>query len=167
MRHLLATRPGEPATPLVALDSMAHWWANERVALQELLANVHLLFVDAEELSLTTDGRGTIDTLHALGPEAVVVKHGARGATLHRCGAAPVTVAAYPVVQVADTTGAGDAFAGALVAVLAAGTAPHDHAALCMALRMAAAVAACAVEGIGVEGLRGLTRDEVETRARP
>ena len=151
-----------PGTPLVALDSMAHWWANEPVALRALLPHVHLLFVDDEELALATDGRGTVDMLHDLGPAMVVVKHGARGATLYRRGARAVAVAACPVAQVADTTGAGDAFAGALVAVLASGAAPHDH----TALRMAAAVAACAVEGVGVDRLRSLTSGEVAERAR-
>jgi ribokinase len=143
---------------------MLHWWANDGVALQELVANMHLLFVDAEELSLATDGRGTMDTLHVLGPEAVVVKYGARGATLHHRGAPPVTFAAYPVAQVGDTTSAGDAFAGALVGLLASGAAPDDHASLRVALRMAAVVAAGAVQGVGIDGLRGLTRGEVEAQ---
>ena len=159
-----------PATPLVALDSMAHWWANESATLRELLPNVHLLFVDDEELALATGGHGSVETLHALGPAMVVVKHGPRGATLHRRGTAPISIAACPVAQVADTTGAGDAFAGALVALLGALLAPgavtRDDEALRTALRTAAAVAACAVEGVGVEGLRGLARAEVEARAR-
>lgn len=151
-----------PGTPLMALDSMSHWWVNEGVALREVLSRVHLLFVDDEELSLATGGRGTVEMLHALGPATVVVKHGPRGATLHRRGAAPVTTAACPVLQVADTTGAGDAFAGALVALLASRVAPDDR----TALQLAAAVAASAVEGIGVEGLWRLTSAEVEARAR-
>lgn len=155
-----------PATPLVALDSMAHWWTNERAALRELLPHVHLLFVDDEELNVATDGSGAVDALHTLGPAMVVVKHGARGATLHRRGVPPVTVAACPVARVVDTTGAGDAFAGALVALLAAGGAPLDDAALHRALRMAAAVAAFAVEAVGVDRLRGLTSGEVEMRAQ-
>jgi len=161
-RHVLHhVRQHWPATTLVALDSMAHWWESEGTTLRALLPHVHLLFVDDEELSLATGGRDTVDTLHTLGPGMVVVKHGARGATLHHRGAAPVTIAACQVAQVADTTGAGDAFAGALVALLASGAAPDVQA----ALRMAAAVAACAVEGVGMEGLRGLTLAQVEARS--
>jgi sugar/nucleoside kinase (ribokinase family) len=145
---------------------MSHWWANEGVSLRELLPHVHLLFVDDEELNVATDGSGAVDALHALGPAMVVVKHGARGATLHRRGATPITIAACPVARVADTTGAGDAFAGALVALIASGAAPHDDAALRTALRMAAAVAAFVVEGYGIEGLRRLTSAEVEARAQ-
>lgn len=162
-RHVLDhVRRQWPATPLVALDSMAHWWESEGATLRALLPAVHLLFVDDEELSIATDGRDTVETLHALGPATVVVKHGARGATLHHRDAAPITITACPVAQVVDTTGAGDAFAGALVALLASGIARDDHTALRMALRMAAA---CAVEGVGTDGVRGLTRGEVEARA--
>ena len=162
-RHVLLHWPD---VSVVALDSMSHWWTNERAALRALLPHVHLLFVDDEELNIATDGSGAVDTLHALGPAMVVVKHGARGATLHRRGAAPITIAACPVARVADTTGAGDAFAGALVALLAASAAPHDDAALRTALRMAAAVAAFVVEAVGVDRLSGLTNVEVEPRAR-
>ncbi len=166
-RHVLHhVRQQWPATPLVALDSMAHWWENEGTTLRTLLPHVHLLFVDDDELLLATDGRGSVDTLHALGPAMVVVKHGARGATLHRRGASPVAIAAYPVAQVADSTGAGDAFAGALVGLLASGAAPDDHVSLRLALRRAAVVAACTVEAVGVEGVRGLTRTQVDVRAR-
>ena len=88
----------------------------------------------------------------------------------HRRGAAPITIAACPVARVADTTGAGDAFAGALVALIASGAAPHDdaalHTALHTALRLAAAVAAFVVEAVGVDRLSGLTNVEVEPRAR-
>ena len=158
-----------PTTPLVALDSMSHWWANERAALRALLPHVHLLFVDDEELNIATDGRGAVDALQALGPAMVVVKHGARGATLFRRGAPAIAVAACPA-RVTDTTGAGDAFAGALVALIASGAAPHDdaalHTALHTALRLAAAVAAFVVEAVGVDRLSGLTNVEVEPRAR-
>ncbi len=161
-RHVLHhVRQHWPATTLVALDSMAHWWESEGTTLRALLPHVHLLFVDDEELALATGGHDTVDTLHALGPAMVMVKHGARGATLHHRGAAPVTIAACPVAQVADTTGAGDAFAGALVALLASGAPPDVQA----ALRMAAAVAACAVEGVGMEGLGGLTLAQGEARS--
>lgn len=164
-RHVLnRVRQQWPTTPLVALDSMAHWWESEGETLRTLLPHVHLLFVDDEELWLATAGRSTVDTLHELGPTMVVVQHGARGATLHRRGAAPITIAASSVAQVVDTTGAGDAFAGALVGFLASGAAPDDHASLRVALRMAAVVAACAVQGVGIDGLRGLTRGEMEAQ---
>jgi ribokinase len=50
----------------------------------------------------------------------VIVTLGGRGSILRRADGRLSTVAAYPV-DVVDTVGAGDAFAGALAAVLAGG----------------------------------------------
>ena len=57
----------------------------------------------------------------AHGPRAVVLTHGAQGATLYRAGKPPIAVVPPPVT-VADTIGAGDTFAAGLsVALLEAG----------------------------------------------
>ncbi|RMI12706.1 ribokinase [Cellulomonas triticagri] len=58
--------------------------------------------------------------LLAHGVPSVVLTLGARGALVARAGHAPVRITA-PRVRVVDTTGAGDAFVGALAAGLAAG----------------------------------------------
>ncbi|WP_416519077.1 carbohydrate kinase family protein [Streptomyces achromogenes] len=58
----------------------------------------------------------------------VVVKAGADGAWVARRGAVPVRVPALPVAP-RDTTGAGDAFTGAFLAALLAGTDPDEAAA--------------------------------------
>ncbi|MFG3201692.1 carbohydrate kinase family protein [Streptomyces sp. NPDC048192] len=58
----------------------------------------------------------------------VVVKAGADGALVVRSGGTPTRVPAVPVSP-RDTTGAGDAFTGAFLAALLAGTAPEEAAA--------------------------------------
>lgn len=143
-------RIGHPEAALVGLDSMAHWWSSQTAALRALLPRVDVLFVDPEELRLAT---GTLEEtlgvarLQAAGPEIVVLKRGAAGATLYRRGGAPQSVAAVSPQAVVDTTGAGDAFAGALLASL-----------LCresdgVALLKAAARASQAIAGVGIAGL--------------
>lgn len=62
--------------------------------------------------------------LGALGPRVVVVTLGADGAVVAQDG--QVTALAAPVVEVVDTTGAGDALCGALAAWLAAGASPVE-----------------------------------------
>lgn len=81
--------------------------------------------------------------LAALGVPSVVVTLGAAGVTGHEHGA-PWSVPARPVEAV-DTTGAGDAFVGALAAALAAGR-PTPQAA-----RTATRVAAAAVLRLGAQ----------------
>ncbi len=148
---------------LVGLDSMAHWWTDQPQAMRELLARVDVLFVDEGELQLATgcaEATSAVEHLLARGPSLVVVKRGARGAWMTRRGEAPIDTAAVALAQVADTTGAGDAFAGACMAAL--GTAPERGDAY--ALRFATAVASFAVEGVGTSGLLRATIGEVERR---
>lgn len=148
---------------MVALDSMAHWWTDQPQAMRDLLARVDVLFVDEGELQLATglvDATRAVEQLLARGPSLVVVKRGARGAWMTRRGETPIETAAVALAHVPDTTGAGDAFAGACMAAL--GSAPERGDAY--ALRFATAVASFAVETVGTGGLLQATHDEVERR---
>lgn len=98
----------------------------------DLLAECDVVVPNEHEVEML----GGADRLLALGVGAVVVTLGARGAALHtRDG--DTAIAPFAVTPV-DTTGAGDAFCGALAARLAAGEALPD------ALRFAAAAGALA-----------------------
>lgn len=97
------------------------------------------------EHELAELGRPGVDDLLAAGVGAVVVTLGARGADLHRAGQETVHVPAFDVDAV-DTTGAGDAFCGALAVALAAG---ED---LGSAVTAAAAVGALATRARGARG---------------
>ena len=84
---------------------------------------------------------GGVDRLLTVAP-AVVVTRGAAGAALYRSGHAPVEQPAFPVAPV-DTTGAGDAYNGALAWSLAEGEP------LVNALRLACAAGALATRAVG------------------
>jgi len=79
----------------------------------------------------------TIARYRALGAANVVVKDGARGATI-ATPAGQVHVAAFAAAEIVDTTSAGDSFNGAYLARLAAGDAPAGAATF--AARVASAV---------------------------
>lgn len=86
-----------------------------------LLDDVDVLVVNETEcLEL-----GGVERLLAAGAAAVVRTLGAEGVTLHRSGRDDLHVAAFRIDPV-DTTGAGDAFCGALAAALAAGESLED-----------------------------------------
>jgi ribokinase len=84
---------------------------------------------------------GGVERLVAIAP-AVVVTRGGSGAVLHRAGLAPLEQRAFPVHAV-DTTGAGDAFNGALAWAIARGQPIED------ALRSACAAGALATRAVG------------------
>ncbi|MBK7405185.1 MAG: ribokinase [Phycisphaerales bacterium] len=98
----------------------------------ELLALVHVLIVNASEAATLTGlpaGRDPGELAGALqrsGPRAVVVTLGRIGALL--CDASGCRPVSSVEVEAVDTVGAGDAFCGALAAMLASGV-PLDEAA--------------------------------------
>lgn len=152
-----------PDARLVGLDSMAHWWRERPDALRALLGKVDVVFTDEAELALAADRTDPVEgarRLMALGPDVVVVKRGSRGAWMRRRDRDPIQATAVALTNVPDPTGAGDAFAGALIAAL--GTSPRlgDE----YALRFATAVASFAVEGVGTSAL--VRADTQAVRAR-
>ncbi len=104
-----------------------------------LLADVDVMIPNEHEVELI----GGVDHLLAAGVGAVVVTRGASGIDIAVAATAQrTTQAAFPVDPI-DTTGAGDACCGALVAALAAGR-PLD-----VAVRRAAAAGALATTVAG------------------
>ncbi|MFN3953886.1 MAG: ribokinase [Pararhodobacter sp.] len=108
--------------------------------LLEVLGHATHLLLNALEAEALMRETGT--ALRDLPVEAVVVTRGAAGAEWIGDGAAPLFVPAFKV-QPVDTTGAGDCFAGSLVAGLDRGLPPAE------ALRYAAAAAALQVTRLG------------------
>jgi ribokinase len=133
---------------------------------EELLALVDVLVPNEHELVQLTGaepGERTPTELVALakrvfGP-VLVVTLGARGALLVPRNGSPALLQAPPVVDVVDTTGAGDCFTGALAQALAGGQE------LPAAVRYAVAAAALSTTGPGARG--GLPGDDEVQAALP
>lgn len=86
---------------------------------EQTLAALDPLVVNEHEAQWLLDGGTDLEKLLDLGPRSAVVTLGSRGAlVIDRTGRTEV---ASPKVTAVDTTGAGDAFVGALVTQLAAG----------------------------------------------
>lgn len=148
----------------VGLDTMEHWIQERRAELRLLMRRVHVLFVTEEEACRLAGERAptaAADRLLAMGPVLVVVKQGDRGSWVKFPNGNPVRVPAAVVADAIETTGAGDALAGAFMASLLDAAVLSESVAL-RALRYGSALAACAVGDVGIEGLRTVDAARIE-----
>lgn len=152
---------------LCACDTMNYWIQSRREPLLQLLQRVDMLMVnDAEARELSGDwnihraGRWIL----AHGPRRVVIKQGEYGALLVEAGRT-FHIPAYPLEEVFDPTGAGDAFAGGFMGYLAR-SGSVDTANLRRAMVYGAAMGSYAVAGFGVRGFDGVTGNDVEQRVK-
>jgi len=154
----------EPGSFTVA-DTMNLWIEIARDALMDLLPRIDLFILNDEEAEQLTGESNVFNAgpkLLEAGPEIVLIKKGAHGAVLfHPEGLFALPV--YPVREIADPTGAGDSFAGALVGYLAA-AGRHDFATLRKACAYATVTASLTVEALGVDGLEKAGRAEIDRR---
>ncbi len=152
---------------LVACDTMNYWIHSKRDVLLELLRHTDILMVndsEARELSGDWNIYRAARWILGHGPRMTVLKQGEHGALLVSSDAT-FKVPAYPLQEVFDPTGAGDAFAGGFMAYLAA-TDDLSPGNLRRAMVYGAAMGSFAVEKFGIQGLAGVTLADVRARVR-
>ena len=148
--------------PLIVTDTMNLWIETTKNKLLKVLKKSDILLINESEAELIS-GTNNIDRsavqLQGLGPSTVVIKKGSSGAVLFH-GEEKVSIGAYPVKDVIDTTGAGDTFGGGFVSALASGGTFRD------ALIKGSALASICVEGFGVESLLEVNLEEIKKREK-
>lgn len=161
----------------VVADTMDLWIsiANER--LHDVLKRIDLFVInegEAREFAGTSNLVAAGRILLAKGPRFVVIKLGEFGAMLFAAGAdSPEHLsadnffrsAAYPLHEVADPTGAGDTFLGALAGSLAAtGKAEFNFADIRAAIIRGTVLASFTCEAFSTRRLQELTTADIEER---
>jgi len=151
----------------VVCDTMNYWIQSKKDALLALLERVDLLMVnDSEARELSGDwnihraGRWIL----AHGPKRLVVKQGEFGALLIEPGRT-FYAPAFPLEEVFDPTGAGDAFAGGFMGYLARTRELTDDG-LRSAMIYGAAMGSYAVSHFRIRGFEGVTLIDVQRRVR-
>jgi sugar/nucleoside kinase (ribokinase family) len=155
------------APVLVGLDTMNHWIAEARPALEAILPRIDLLVIndqEAAQLSGESNVSRAARRILALGARAVLVKRGEYGAILFSPDSV-FAVPAFPLEQVFDPTGAGDTFAGGLLGYLAA-SGERSGATLRRAIVYGSVLASFVVEDFGGRRMRTLGREDIERRYR-
>jgi sugar/nucleoside kinase (ribokinase family) len=150
---------------LVILDTMNHWIANQRSALESVIPKCNIFIVNDEEAKELT---GDLNVLSAgrkilkMGPQYIVIKKGEHGAILLSNGSR-FTIPAFPLEKAVDPTGAGDSFAGGFIGYLAS-CKDHSFRSIKKALIYGNIIASFTVEDFSFKRLINLTLEEVNQR---
>jgi sugar/nucleoside kinase (ribokinase family) len=153
-------------------DTMNFWIQGANEELRETLRLVNILLINdgeakmlAKEPSLPRAARKVL----AMGPKALVIKHGEYGATIFfregafGVGTHPFRAPALPIEEVKDPTGAGDSFAGGFMGYIASQE-EINREVIKRALFYGGVMGSFAVERFGTERLQSLTRNEIDAR---
>lgn len=163
-----------PRVKLVCGDTMNYWISAHRENLGKVLPELDVLLINDGEvrmLSGATNAVKAANAVLALGPKALVVKHGEYGATAYFGGRSfaempalrPFRAPALPLEEVVDPTGAGDSFAGGFYGYVASQP-KLTPAVFRKAMFYGGVMGSFAVERFGTERLQNLTREEIDGR---
>ncbi len=156
---------------LTVLDSMNFWITSTREELDDVIGMVDVLLMSEEEARQYAEVPGLVTAAHqilALGPKMLVIKQGSYGALLFSKDGGFFAAPAYPLEDVRDPTGAGDAFAGGFIGYLAQAeqrgelTSAHFKRALVHGNIMGS----FHCEDYGLNRLKTLTQDDITRRYR-
>jgi len=172
-------RDAMPKVKLVGGDTMNYWINDHRANLLETLKGVDLLLINDTETKLLAGTRNPVQAARdvlAMGPKALVVKHGEYGSTaffgkqIFAPGSLkggqphhPFRAPALPLDEVVDPTGAGDSFAGGFFGYIASET-ELTPAVFKRAMFYGGVMGSFTVERFGTERLQKLTREEIDAR---
>ncbi len=110
-----------PSPRLTVLDTMELWIMTEREKLTEVISRVDILLMSEEEVRQYTNQASLVRGVRQLlemGLRYVIVKQGSYGALLFGADGSYFSAPSYPLEEVIDPTGAGDAFAGGFLGYL-------------------------------------------------
>jgi sugar/nucleoside kinase (ribokinase family) len=153
-------------------DTMNYWINHTPKELLETLKLVNILLINDTETKMIANDRSlprAARKVLALGPQALVVKHGEYGATIFfregafGIGTHPFRAPALPIEEVKDPTGAGDSFAGGFMGYLAS-QGEVNREVLKRALFYGGVMGSFAVECFGTERLQNLSREDIDAR---
>ena len=153
-------------------DTMNYWIKGTPKELAETLRLVNVLLINDTEVRMLAGDKNlprAAKKVLAMGPNALVVKHGEYGATIFfregafGIGTHPFRAPALPIEEVKDPTGAGDSFAGGFMGYIAS-QGEINREVLKRALFYGGVMGSFAVEEFGTERLQNLDRRQIDAR---
>jgi sugar/nucleoside kinase (ribokinase family) len=170
-----SVRAQMPNVRMVAGDTMNYWITGHRDNLVTVLTQLDALLINDGEAKLLAGDSNLVVAARkilAMGPKALIVKHGEYGATAffgdqafagQKTLSVPFRAPALPLEQVVDPTGAGDSFAGGFFGYLASqGEITLEN--FKRAMFYGGVMGSFAVQRFGTEQMQSLTREEIDQR---
>jgi cytidine kinase len=154
-----------PNPKLTVCDTIEYWILNKRDEVIKMMSKVNGVVINDEEARLlckTTNLIKCAKMIMSWGPHFTVIKKGEHGSLLFMDDYI-FPAAAYPMEEIVDPTGAGDAFAGGFIGYLA----QQDNLRVSTfkeAVVHGNVMGAFAVEDFGVKRLLSITKDDIQKR---
>ena len=148
--------------PFILLDTFKLYIDIANKELKHLIKRVDLFCINFNEaIALSGQSGSDINEMSKaildLGPKSLIIKDGEKGSYFFDSNN-QFSIKAYPVKEVIDTTGAGDAYIGGILMGKMNGMSILDS------MKIGAVTASFCIEGIGANGLLKITPDEFDKR---
>ena len=148
--------------PFILLDTFKLYIDIANKELKHLIKRVDLFCINFNEaIALSGQSGSDINEMSKaildLGPKSLIIKDGEKGSYFFDSNN-QFSIKAYPVKEVIDTTGAGDAYIGGLL------MGKMNSMSILDSMKIGAVTASFCIEGIGVDGLLKITSDEFDKR---
>jgi len=150
----------------VAADTMDCWIDSRLDDLKTLLKKIDCLIINADEARMLAAKSNLIkaaETILAMGPRVAIIKKGEAGSLMYNKQGERFILPAYPAAEVKDPTGAGDAFAGALMGYLAQKN-KTDFATLKTAIAYGTVAASFTIQEFSLKGLASISKNDIDNR---
>ena len=154
-----------PNPKLTVCDTIEYWILNKRDDVIKMMSKVNGVVINDEEARLLCKTANLIKCAKMImswGPQFTVIKKGEHGSLLFMDDYI-FPAAAYPMEEIIDPTGAGDAFAGGFIGYLA----QQDNLKIRTfkeAVVHGNVMGAFAVEDFGVKRLLAITKEDIQKR---
>ena len=148
--------------PFILLDTFKLYIDIANKDLKDLVRRVDLFCINFNEARALSGMNGTdlkkmSEAILNLGPKSLIIKDGKNGSYFFNSSES-FSIKAFPVNNVVDTTGAGDAYIGGILMGKMNGMNMIDS------MRMGAVTASFCIEGVGIEGLLKINDTEFQER---
>ncbi len=150
----------------VAADTMNHWITTCRDDLNKLLDRIDMLVLNEGEARMLTGHRNLMTAgqeILEMGPRVVIIKKGEHGSLMVNADGDCFILPAFPTAVVIDPTGAGDAFAGALMGYIAQQQ-KVDIISLRNAIVYGTVAASFAISDFSIHGIKSVTYEDIQER---